>query len=94
LIAARGAVSREVAVAMAEGARAKAGANYALSLTGIAGPGGGTAEKPVGLVFIGLARPSGETICVEKRFVVDRATFKQLATQTALDLLRRDLMGL
>jgi nicotinamide mononucleotide (NMN) deamidase PncC len=45
-------------------------------------------------VFIGLARPSGETICVEKRFVVDRATFKQLATQTALDLLRRDLMGL
>ncbi len=69
-------------------------ADFALSLTGIAGPSGGSAEKPVGLVFIALARPRGETLCVEKKFLVDRATFKQLATQTALDLLRRDLMGL
>jgi nicotinamide-nucleotide amidase len=94
LIAAHGAVSRDVAVAMAEGARKNARADFALSLTGIAGPSGGSAEKPVGLVFIALARPRGETLCVEKKFLVDRATFKQLATQTALDLLRRDLMGL
>jgi nicotinamide-nucleotide amidase len=94
LIATHGAVSRDVAVAMAEGARKNARADFALSLTGIAGPSGGSAEKPVGLVFIALARPRGETLCVEKKFLVDRATFKQLATQTALDLLRRDLMGL
>jgi len=89
-----GAVSREVAVAMAEGARERAGADYALALTGIAGPGGGSPEKPVGLVFISLARPGGETLCREARFLVDRTTFKQLATQTALDMLRRELMGL
>jgi nicotinamide-nucleotide amidase len=94
LISIHGAVSREVAIAMAEGARKNTGADFAISLTGIAGPGGGTPDKPVGLVFIGLARPSGDTICLEKRFVVDRATFKQLATQSALDLLRRDLMSL
>lgn len=93
LIAEDGAVSREVAVAMAEGARAKARADFALSLTGIAGPGGGSPEKPVGLVFIALARPGGETLCSEFRFPADRTTFKQLASQAALDLLRRELMG-
>ncbi len=94
LIASRGAVDPDVAVAMAEGARRKARADFALSLTGIAGPGGGSPGKPVGLVFIALARPGGQPLAVEKKFSVDRATFKQLATQSALDLLRRDLMGL
>ncbi len=93
-IARHGAVSREVSTAMAEGAKEKAGSDYALALTGIAGPGGGTPEKPVGLVFISLARPGGGTICREARFPADRTTFKQLATQAALDMLRRDLMGL
>lgn len=94
LIGRVGAVSCEVAVAMAEGARERARADYALSLTGIAGPGGGTLEKPVGLVFIGLARSSGVTLCRECRFPVERTTFKQLASQTALDMLRRELLGL
>ena len=93
LIEGRGAVSPEVARAMAEGAQKRAQANFALSLTGIAGPGGGTPEKPVGLVHIALARPNAETLLLERRFSTDRATFKQLATQSALDLLRRELLA-
>ena len=93
LIESLGAVSPEVARAMAEGAQKCAQANFALSLTGIAGPGGGTPEKPVGLVHIALARPNAETLLLERRFSTDRATFKQLATQSALDLLRRELLG-
>ena len=92
LLAKHGAVSEPVSRAMAEGARLKAGANYALALTGIAGPGGGTKEKPVGLVFISLAREGKETLCGEFRFATDRATFKQRATQSALDMLRRELL--
>ena len=93
LIESHGAVSPEVARAMAEGAQKRAQANFALSLTGIAGPGGGTPEKPVGLVHIALARPNAETLLLERRFPADRATFKQLATQSALDLLRRESLG-
>ena len=93
LIESLGAVSPEVARAMAEGAQKRAQANFALSLTGIAGPGGGSSEKPVGLVHIALARPNAETLLLERRFSTDRATFKQLATQSALDLLRRELLG-
>ena len=92
LLEAHGAVSAPVAMAMAEGAREKSGADFALSLTGIAGPGGGSIEKPVGLVFIGLARRGKPTLCKEYRFPRDRETFKQLATQTALDLLRHELI--
>ena len=92
LLAEFGAVSDPVARAMAQGALQRAGSHFSLSLTGIAGPEGGTVEKPVGLVFIGLARAGGETLSLECRFPVDRATFKQLATQAALDLLRRELM--
>jgi nicotinamide-nucleotide amidase len=59
LIEARGAVSPEVAGAMAQGVRARLGANISISATGVAGPGGGSPEKPVGLVFLGLATPGG-----------------------------------
>lgn len=93
LIAAHGAVSREVAGAMAEGAREKAGVDFALATTGIAGPGGGTEEKPLGTVFIALAAAGGETQVQRFRFATDRETFKSLTVQAALELLRRTLMG-
>ena len=92
VIAAEGAVSAPVAKAMAEGARKKANADYALSLTGIAGPDGGSEEKPVGLVFIGLATRNTEPQAREFCFPSDRETFKQLSTQAALDMLRRELL--
>ena len=94
LLERHGAVSPEVAAAMAVGAQKRAKADFALALTGIAGPGGGSTEKPVGLLHIALARPDAETLLLERCFSTDRATFKQLATQAALDLLRRDLLGL
>ena len=84
-----GAVSTEVAQAMAEGARARAGATYALSTTGIAGPDGGTPEKPVGTVFVGLASADGPSQVEKLFFPTDRATFKQMVTEAALDLLRK-----
>jgi nicotinamide-nucleotide amidase len=87
-----GAVSKEVALAMAEGARARAGATYALSTTGIAGPDGGTPEKPVGTVFVGLAAADGPPQVESLFFPTDRATFKQMVTQSALDLLRKRLL--
>jgi nicotinamide-nucleotide amidase len=87
-----GAVSEPVARAMAEGARDKAASTFALSLTGIAGPDGGSPGKPVGLVFMALARDGKETLCREARFPTDRLTFKQLATQAALDMLRLELL--
>ena len=93
LLAAHGAVSREVALAMAEGARAAAGVDHALATTGIAGPDGGSAEKPVGTVFIALATKFGSTIVEQHRFATDRETFKHLTIQTALDLLRRTVGG-
>jgi len=88
-----GAVSKEVALAMAEGARARAGATYALSTTGIAGPDGGTPEKPVGTVFVGLASADAPSQVERLFFPTDRATFKQMVTQSALDLLRAHLVG-
>ncbi len=94
LIARHGAVSAEVARAMAEGAVRASGADHALSTTGIAGPGGGSDEKPVGTVFIALASRSAETFVQRFRYPTDRETFKFLTTQTAFDLLRRRLRGL
>ena len=89
-LAAHGAVSNPVAREMAEGARHRSGANYALAVTGIAGPSGGTAEKPVGTVFIALA--SGrETVVLSPMNPYDRETFKQVTSQQALELLRRTL---
>jgi nicotinamide-nucleotide amidase len=84
-----GAVSEEVARAMAEGALGRAATSYALATTGIAGPDGGTAEKPVGTVFMALAGKHGPTEVARHCFATDRETFKQLTTQTLLDMLRR-----
>jgi nicotinamide-nucleotide amidase len=85
----QGAVSEEVARAMAEGARERARSTFALSTTGVAGPTGGSAEKPVGTVYVGLASGDSETIVKKFFYPTDRETFKQLAAQSALDLLRR-----
>jgi len=87
-----GAVSGAVAGEMAEGARRRAGADWAVAVTGIAGPGGGSPGKPVGLVYLGIAGPSGvETI--EKKLVPERKTFKAMASQAALNLLRVKLLA-
>jgi nicotinamide-nucleotide amidase len=92
LIDKHGAVSEAVARAMAEGARTRAASTYALATTGIAGPTGGSDEKPVGTVYIALAAENSETVARKFVFPTDRETFKQLAAQTALDLLRRKIL--
>src|SRR6266436_2558575 len=92
LIDKHGAVSEAVARAMAEGARARAASTYGLATTGIAGPTGGSDEKPVGMVYIALASGDLGTVAKKFFFPTDRETFKQLTTQTALDLLRRRLL--
>jgi len=92
LIAQRGAVSKEVAAAMACGIRERANVSVGLSVTGIAGPGGGTETKPVGLVYIGLDDGTGRPIVREFRFHGDRNVIKQRSSQAALDLLRRWLL--
>jgi nicotinamide-nucleotide amidase len=91
LIESLGAVSSEVAAAMAEGVCRNNGANYGLATTGIAGPGGGTDQKPVGTIFLALAQAGKQTIVQREFFPTDRRSFKQIASQTALDLLRRTL---
>lgn len=91
LIAEHGAVSEAVARAMAEGARRRAGSTHALATTGIAGPTGGSAEKPVGTVFLALASADSITKVKRLRFVAERETFKHLATQAALEMLRQRL---
>ena len=91
LIEKHGAVSEQVACVLAEHARAGAKSDYALATTGVAGPSGGSPEKPVGTVYVALAT-SGETIATKFFFPTDRKTFKQIATQAALELLRRNLI--
>src|ERR1700730_4129444 len=93
LIEQHGAVSEPVAKAMAEGARARARSTYALATTGIAGPGGGSPEKPVGTVFVALAATGRETIVKKFFFPSDRETFKELTAQVGLDLLRKKMMS-
>lgn len=91
LIEAHGAVSSEVANAMAEGIRQKAGSDFGLAVTGIAGPTGGTPDKPVGLVFVAVTGADG-TRCVKFRFHQDRVRNKERAAQAALNLLRLYLL--
>jgi len=88
LIESKGAVSSEVAIALADGIRRRSGSTLGVGITGIAGPGGGTPEKPVGLVHIAIADergPRGRAF----RFPGDRERIRQYATQAALDMVRR-----
>ena len=81
----QGAVSRETAQAMVEGAREKTGADLAVAITGIAGPAGGSPEKPVGLVYIAVAAPAPfETMVYEHRFEGTRSHIRKEAAHTAL----------
>ena len=89
-LATYGAVSKETALEMARGMRKSAGVDFALATTGIAGPDGGTAQKPVGLVYVGLAYAGGE-IVHEMHFVGDRNRIRELAVLEGLDMLRRHI---
>ena len=92
LIQEHGAVSKEVAVLMAEGVRRASGTDIGVSTTGIAGPAGGTDKKPVGTVFIAVT-DGKRTICRDFSFKWERRRIKEITTQWALELIRRFLMG-
>ena len=89
LIHTYGAVSEPVAVAMAEGALNTSGASISIAITGIAGPGGATATKPVGLVHFASARVGGETLHSVQQFSGDRATVRLQAVKAAVELVAR-----
>ncbi len=91
MIERHGAVSREVAAALAEGVRYRSEATLGLGITGVAGPTGGSAEKPVGLVFHALASDSGTEV-IERNFPGDRQRIRWFASTLALDMVRRKLM--
>ncbi len=92
LIATHGAVSEQVARAMAEGALARSRADLAVAITGIAGPGGGTPEKPVGLVHFAAAARDGETIALRMEYGdIGRGNVRTAAVRTALALLRQQM---
>jgi nicotinamide-nucleotide amidase len=91
MIAKHGAVSREVAAALAEGIRKRCEASLGVGITGVAGPAGGTPEKPVGLVFHALASDRGTEV-IERNFPGDRKRIRWFATQQAMDMVRRKLM--
>jgi nicotinamide-nucleotide amidase len=86
-----GAVSREVAAALAEGIRKRCLSSYGVGITGVAGPTGGTEQKPVGLVYIGLAGEEGTQV-VERNFPGDRARIRQFSAMQALEMIRRALL--
>ncbi|MDX1974059.1 MAG: CinA family protein [Rickettsiales bacterium] len=87
MIVSRGAVSEEVALAMAIGARARSGASMAVAVTGIAGPGGGTPEKPVGMVCLAVASQHGSDV-VTCQFTGDRSSVRLQSVAKALEMLR------
>ena len=91
MIEAHGAVSKEVALALAENIRDICNADLGLGITGIAGPGGGTEEKPVGLVYIAVTNGQNHEV-VQRRFPGDRERIRRWASQQALDLVRRIMM--
>jgi nicotinamide-nucleotide amidase len=91
MIERHGAVSREVAAALAEGIRYRCEATLGVGITGVAGPSGGTLEKPVGLMFHALASDSGTEV-IERNFPGDRKRIRWFATTLALDMVRRKLM--
>jgi nicotinamide-nucleotide amidase len=93
LIERHGAVSEEVAQAMAVAARSRAGVDIGVAITGIAGPGGGTPDKPVGLVFLAVSGAAGDRVR-RVHFPSDRDRVRFQATQSALEMIRRGLLGL
>ncbi len=93
LIESHGAVSKEVAEAMAQGIRQLSGADFGISTTGIAGPTGGTPDKPVGLVYIGFSDKE-YTLAMKFNFGDNRLRFKERTAQTALNILRKKLLML
>jgi len=86
-----GAVSREVAQALAEGIRKRCLSSFGVGITGVAGPTGGTEQKPVGLVYIAVAGEEGTQV-VERNFPGDRARIRQFSTMQALEMIRRALL--
>ncbi|HEY4471656.1 MAG TPA: nicotinamide-nucleotide amidohydrolase family protein, partial [Stellaceae bacterium] len=88
MIASHGAVSAQTAAAMARGAVRRAPADVAVSVIGIAGPGGGTPQKPVGLVYLGVARRDGACRVERRVFPGDRSAIRQAALIEALQMLR------
>jgi nicotinamide-nucleotide amidase len=91
IIESRGAVSAEVAVALADGIRRRTGSTIGVGITGVAGPGGGTPEKPIGLVHIALA-DGNVPVGRRSQFPGDRERVRWQASQTALDMLRRYIL--
>jgi nicotinamide-nucleotide amidase len=91
-IRSHGAVSEKVAIAMAEGALKTSGASVSIAITGIAGPGGATREKPVGLVHIASARKGFSVMEMEHHFSGDRAEVRLEAVKAAMELLQRQLI--
>jgi nicotinamide-nucleotide amidase len=93
VIASVGAVSREVAEALADGARARLGADIGIGITGIAGPGGGTEEKPVGTVWLSVAGADGTRLTRHVQLPGNRFDVRDRSTTVAMHLLRRVLLG-
>jgi nicotinamide-nucleotide amidase len=91
MIARHGAVSREVAAALAEGIRYRCESTLGVGITGVAGPGGGTPEKPVGMVFHAVASDTGTEV-IQRNFPGDRKRIRRFASTMALDMIRRKLM--
>ena len=92
-LAQHGAVSEAVALEMARGARARSGADIGVGITGIAGPGGGSEEKPVGTVFVAIAHAGGEVVTSpNRRYLRDRSRIRSQSASLALDLVRREIL--